>query len=102
MTLAPGDALNLVNAGGIAGVLLLIVIAFLRGWVMTAGAAERLLSTLTEGKDKQIAELTRQRDQFWDLAQRNAGSQLVQANVMREVQDAIFAALKQQPSRGTP
>jgi NADPH:quinone reductase-like Zn-dependent oxidoreductase len=89
-----------VGATGGAGMSALFLWLFLRDALMTKSASDNVIKIITAGYDKVIAEkdqrideYRRQRDQYWDIVNRNAGSQQTQATAIAEVTDAILAAL---------
>lgn len=93
MALSPAQFAAIAQTVGTVGVLAIVVLAFFKDWVMTITTVQKLIDAATHGKDAEIAELTRQRDQLWDLVQRNAGSQQAQAEAFKETTSAIIDAL---------
>lgn len=85
--LSPTAFLAIIQTGGAIAVLVVAIVAFQQGWIVTAAAyAEKV---------KENAELRRDRDLFRDLVYRNSGSQQTQATAVQQLSEQLIAALAQ-------
>lgn len=91
--------------GGMAGVLLVVVVLLVTDFLVTGKSADRRVQAVTEAKDREITELRKTAEQAFALAHRNAGSQEAQVRIADEATRAVLALLAQhlgQPSAPLP
>lgn len=91
--IAPQNLTQWIFYGGMAGVLLVLVVLLVTDFLVTGKSADRRvlavteakdaqLRAVTEAKDKEIAELRQTQQQAWGLAERNAGSQEAMVKIL--------------------
>lgn len=92
--------------GGMAGVLLVVVVLLATDFLVTGKSADRRVQAMAEAKDREITELRKTAEQAFQLAHRNAGSQEAQVRIADEATRAVLALLAQhlgqQPAQPLP